>query len=322
MSLFRLTFVACLGTAVAAALPLHAASPRVYFGLCDASAVETLDATLFAVADDEENVIRVYDQHGGGLPVYSLSLSSFLGVDPTKPEADVEAAARIGDLIYWITSHGNNTEGKERISRQRFFATTSGVSNGVVRLQPVGRPYAHLLADLLQEPRLRRFDLASAARRPPKSVGALNIEGLTATPEGHLLIGFRNPLPQGQAIILPLLNPAGLIAGQPAQFGEPRLLDLDGLGIRSLSSWQGKYLIVAGSHDGKGQSHLYFWPGNDEAPQRVPLVPFAGFNPESIAFYEVDGVTHWLVVSDDGTSEIHRKPCKKLKNPLLSSSAP
>jgi hypothetical protein len=33
--------------------------------------------------------------------------------------------------------------------------------------------------------------------------GGLNIEGLAATPDGQLLIGFRNPLSEGKALLLP-----------------------------------------------------------------------------------------------------------------------
>ena len=40
-----------------------------YRGLCDASAVEALDANLFAVANDEDNVLRIYDRLKVGLPV-------------------------------------------------------------------------------------------------------------------------------------------------------------------------------------------------------------------------------------------------------------
>ena len=42
---------------------------------------------------------------------------------PKEPEADLEGATRIGDDIYWITSHGQNKNGKNRPSRHRLFAT-------------------------------------------------------------------------------------------------------------------------------------------------------------------------------------------------------
>lgn len=290
---------------------------RTYFGLCDASAAVALDADYFAVADDEDNVIRVYHRHVGTLPARSLDLSRFLRVDPQSPEADFEGAARLGDLVYWITSHGRNVNGKECLSRQRLFATTGSVSNGLINLQPVGQPYTRLLQDLFSDPRLQRFNLAAAAKLPPKTFGALNIEGLAATPEGHLWIGFRSPNPEGRALLVPLLNPAEIIAGRPARLGDPRLLSLQGRGIRSLTPWRGQYLIIAGSYDGAGRSDLYVWNGVDDEPRRLERSSLVGLNPEALAEFPEVGDDNLLVVSDDGNLLVGKKPCKKLKTPLL-----
>jgi hypothetical protein len=51
--------------------------------------------------------------------------------------------------------------------------------------------------------------LAQAAGQSPEAACGLNIEGLAATAGAALLIGFRNPLDQGRALLLPLLNPSG-----------------------------------------------------------------------------------------------------------------
>lgn len=310
----HILILACFATPLLTAAGGGLETPAVYTGLCDASAVETLSADLFAVADDEDNVLRVYHRDSEGQPVQSLDLSGFLRVDPKEPEADLEAAARIGERIYWITSHGRSRKGKERSSRQRFFATAVPTSNASAGLQPVGFPYSDLLEDMLRDPRLWQFHLDAAALRPPKDPGALNIEGLAATPEGHLLIGFRNPIPHGRALIVPLLNPAELIAGGRARFGDPLLLDLGDLGIRSITPWRGQYVIVAGSFDGEGSSRLYLWTGRNQTPRRLDEIEMGGLNPEAIAFLEEEAGERLLVVSDDGTREIDGKPCKKLKD--------
>ena len=44
---------------------------------------------------------------------------------------------------------------------------------------------------LCYDPRLKPFNLARASTLPPKERGALNIEGLCATPQQQLLIGFQ-----------------------------------------------------------------------------------------------------------------------------------
>ena len=38
-------------------------------------------------------------------------------------EADLEGSARVGDLIYWIASHGRDSNGRRQPHRLRFFAT-------------------------------------------------------------------------------------------------------------------------------------------------------------------------------------------------------
>ncbi len=286
-------------------------------GMCDASAVVPLNDELFVVADDEDNILRVYSRTQGGAPLQTLELSSFLRVDPKSPEADLEAAAPLGDRVYWITSHAPNKNGKARASRKRFFATTLSVSNGAAVLQPVGIPCVRLLTDLVNDPRLKPFNLAAAATRAPKSKNALNIEALCATPEGHLLIGFRNPIPKGRALIVPLLNPAEVVEAKPARFGEPLTLELGGLGVRSLARVGNRYFLIAGAFDGKGESQLYEWTGGPDAPRRLPRAELANLNPEAIEAIPGDGPARLLVVSDDGTLKIGGQDCKNVADPNL-----
>ena len=289
----------------------------IFRGMCDASAVVPLGSEHFVVADDEDNFLRVYSRTQKGSPVQTLDLSSFLQVDFKSPEVDLEGAAPLEDRVYWISSHARNKNGKDRVNRRRFFATTASASNGVFAIKPVGQPYLNLLSDLLRDSRLRPFNLLAAARRAPKSKDALNIEGLCSTPAGHLLLGFRNPIPSEKALIVPLLNPAELIEGKPARFGEPLLLDLGGLGIRSLARSGNRYCIIAGSYNGEGQSFLYEWNGVTDAPRRLPRTELAGLNPEAIECITENGVERLLVVSDDGTLKIGGKDCKDMKDPHL-----
>ena len=256
--------------------------PDRFTGLSDASAVEELDGGYLAVAGDEDNIIHVYRHGLGSAPVFKLDLADFLGVSRKAKETDLEGAARIGSRIYWITSHGRDSKGKLSPSRHRFFATTASATNAFADFQPVGRPYRELISDLIRDPRYRRFDLASAAALAPKLSGGLNIEGLAATPEGHLLIGFRNPIPEGRALIVPLLNPAEVIEGVRPRFGDPILLDLGWTGIRSITSKDSRYWIVAGSPTEGGLSRLHVWDGVSPRPEPVRSASLLGLNPEAI----------------------------------------
>ncbi|HEY5481214.1 MAG TPA: DUF3616 domain-containing protein, partial [Verrucomicrobiae bacterium] len=185
--------------------------PAHYSGMCDASGAVAVSSNLFVVANDEDNVLRLYRSDQPGQPVKQFDFNAFLEVQGKSLEADLEGAARIGDRAFWIGSHGRNKDGKERLNRHRLFATDISVNAGEVALTAVGTPYRLLLDDLLRDARFDQFHFAEAAHRAPKDPDALNIEGLSAMAEGQLLIGFRNPVPAGKALLIPLLNPNEVI---------------------------------------------------------------------------------------------------------------
>jgi len=294
--------------------------PVSHFGCCDASAGVAVSSNLFIMANDEDNLLRVYNSERPGSYVQSFAAGSFLRVDPRKPEADIEGAARDGDRIYWITSHGRNRSGEARESRHRFFATTFRLNaQGRVELKAIGQPYIRLLNDLLIEPRLSKFKLPAASSRAPKDQGGLNIEGLCTTTNGQLLIGFRNPIPDERALLVPLQNPAELLTGRRAKFGDPILLDLGGLGVRDLAWSNGRCLIIAGPYDGKGHFHLYDWDGHSPAPRKIPDTHFRGLNPEALLAYPGAPANEFQILSDDGARKMAGEDCKKLIDPTRKS---
>lgn len=294
---------------------LHSAALTQFGGMCDASAVVPLTEDLFVVADDEDNFLRVYSLSRGGQPVTCFNLSRFLGFKKNSGETDLEGAARIGDHIYWISSHGRNSKGKNQPMRQRLFVTTVSTQGKQVSLQPYGTPYSGLLNDLARAPQLKRFQLGQAALNAPKDADALNIEGLAATPEGQLLIGFRNPVPEGRALVVPLLNPTEVAQGKPAHLGDPHQLDLGGLGIRSLSRWRNRYLVVAGATGSGGPSRIFEWNRSTGAVQPIHDLPLDDLNPEAITPWPDLDSNEWLILSDDGARICDGVEAKKLKNP-------
>jgi len=285
----------------------------VHDGMCDASAAVALDGGRFVVADDEDNVLHVYAGDASGPPLARVELDRFLDADPEHPEADLEGAARSGSRIYWIGSHGRSRSGKRRPGRMRFFATT--VPQGDVGPAPIGRPYAYLLRDLVHEPALARFDLEAAATKAPQAPGGLNIEGLGAMPDGRLLIGFRNPIPGGLALLVPLLDPEALVSGtSSARFGAPILLDLGGRGIRDIAPFRGGYLILGGGADG-GQQRLYRWSGEGSSPEALD-VDLGGLSPEALVA-DAATASRVLLISDDGNEAIGGRRCKDLGDRAL-----
>lgn len=301
------------------------ADDRIFHGASDVSAVAFLDKTHFAAADDETNYLRIYDIHAPEKPASTLDLNAFLEIEPDFPEADIEAAARMGDRIYWITSHGRNSDGKPRPNRYRFFSTKLKTGDDSLQLELVGQPCRTLIPQFLAQfspiqdiiAKATRLD-ASLSKKERKKLApkenGLNIEGLVEyLPHQSLLIGLRNPLfspagkKGGNAIVIELLNPQAVVdAGVAAQFGRVLYWNLGNRGIRAMhySVRQKAYFIMGGAVDSETTFALYKWDGEFEhQPTLVYEMPKSDtFNPETMAEGPSDG---WLwLFSDDGTREI------------------
>lgn len=294
-----------------------AADESRYKSLCDASAGIALDARHFVVADDEHDILRVFETGQPG-PVASVDLHGFLATEVDE-ESDLEGAARIGDRIYWISSHGRNSDADVEPGRYRLFATEIKAGSPP-ELVPVAIPYSSLLEDIVNEPKLAKYKLSWASAFAAEEPGGLGIEGLAATKEGSLLIGFRNPVRRGKALLVPLLNPAELSLGKKARFGEPIDLDLGGRGIRSIErvgmARVGEtFWIVAGQTGDKKKCDkdafaLYRWSGKkDDGAKRVETIDLEDFSPEAI-FAWPDG--RLQILSDDGDVRVDGEKCKKL----------
>lgn len=296
-----LTLVGCRCDATA--VGESATAEVVFRGTCDASGAVPLGGARLVVADDEDNVLRVYDGVLGGDPLVTVDLSSVLSAS----EADLEAGARLGEVAFWLSSHGLRRDGDPR--RSWFFATT--VHDDGAAPEPFGVPYDSLLADLLADPALASLGLSRAHQIVPKAPGGLNLEGMTRTADGaSLLIGFRNPRPEGRALVITLTNPLEVMDGGHAKFGPVERLALDGLGIRELALSNGRYVISAGAVDDEAPSRLYVWTGRSD-PVAVD-VDLQDFNPEAIVAW--DDRPELLVLSDDGGVELDGDPCKHLKD--------
>ena len=283
-------------------------APVLFEGAVDGSAAADVGDGFFVGATDEDNELRLYDVKGGPSPKkldvgVEAAVKSALGVEKIK-ECDLEGAAKIGDLIFWIGSHGRNSEGKEKKERQVLFATKLSGSGKEAKLEIAGKVYAKLLDDLVNDPALAPFDLAKAATLAPKDEGALNIESLAADGD-KLWIGFRNPINKAkEALLVPLLNPTEAIReGARAKLGDPAALKLGGLGVRDMVAWNDGFLIIAGDfvdrfEPGAKPSRLFSWkPGTD--PKEID-VDFGDLNPEAIVIMGQGDKARILILSDDG----------------------
>jgi hypothetical protein len=294
--------------------------PLKHFGICDASAAIPLGQDQFIVGNDEAdedlgNLLRVYSsQESGKVTTLPISINKFVD---TRKEIDLEAVTEFNGVIYWITSHGRNSSGEIKPKRHQLFATKFTDDDNV--LEQVGQSYTRFLYwDLLTESKLKGLRENEVERLAPK-LGGINIEGLTATPEGDLLIGFRSPLTENKALLVPLKNPLELMTqtGTKAQLGEPILLDLDGLGVRSIEYWSviQAYIIIAGEVGGGPEFALYSWSGHlADKPELIDLQLPDDFRPESVLFYHHLS-DRFQILSDDGTIQrVEGKKCKEIQD--------
>lgn len=278
----------------------------VFEGLANASAAIPIGSNRFIAGCDEDNVLKLYEV-GTRQPVSRFETSPWLGLQTRNGEADLEGAARIGNVSFWIGSHGRNGSGDWRPDRQRLVAFRIVTRNGRDSLELLGQPVRSLLDDLLAEPRLEPLDLRTASARAPGQ-GGLNIEGLAEGNDHSLVLGLRGPLCQGRAVLIPLLNPLEKIEGKPARLGDPVFLDLGGRGIRDLARVDNDLYILAGSPDGGGKTQLHRWGGTGTNPVRVEIPKLKGLNPEALVLLGAGRSRRLLVLSDDGNLASNRNP--------------
>lgn len=275
-----------------------AAAPAERFGICDASAAAFVAPDSWWVADDEDNILRRFDS-SGTVATAELDLTEFLQPTKATREVDLEAVARIGETLYWIGSHGSSGSGKARPSRHRLFATRLTDKGSLI---PVGRPFRRLIQTLQADPRYASLGLD----------GTVETEALTSWSGGALLIGFRQPIADGLALLVPLENPHELlIDGSAPRIGDPVRLDLGGRTVRSMARLdEGRWLLTAGEVEGQAD-----WIGSWDGVVGHEVKPLGELeiNAEAIMVNR-SGRQVWLL-SDDGRRTIGGQDCKEIEDP-------
>jgi predicted extracellular nuclease len=266
----------------ASAASVSPSSTRFFTGASDASTAVAIDSQFMLVADDENQVLRLYDRGNSGLPIAGFDFTTSLALSDTSAglprEVDLEASLRVGDRIYWLGSLSNSSSGDFRPNRNRLFATDVSGSGATISLSYVGR-YDNLKADLINWGDANGYNFTASAATgviPEAADGSgFNIEGLTIAPNGTTAyVAFRAPevptASRAKALIAPITNFADMVTGlaTTASIGAAIELDLGGRGIREIKrSSGGDYLIIAGPADtatgtAPKDFRLYSWSGN------------------------------------------------------------
>lgn len=291
----------------------------------DASGASAVDSNYMFVADDETNLIRLYNRKQSGKELYSLDVENAVGA---SSECDLEGSSlsvkfNAGKRIYWIGSLGNNKSGALKPDRNKVIATelSGDSSNATISVKSYSNQFRNALITW-GNAQGWNFTASSASGMIPKRIDGFNVEGLSITAGGDTAyIGFRAPcVPvkgvtptaanRKYAIIAPVTNFETIMNGNsevtatPAT-GEPVLFDLNGLGIRSVERvGNGKYLIVAGLYTGGGSPAVYLWDGI--VPANPGKTPITTTSPVSkLVKLNLAGLQDLVQVSGDGEAEGH-----------------
>ncbi len=297
-------------------------TPGHYQTACDGSGGVALDGKYFLGVNDEDQRVQIFERGKNAAALQTMDVNGALGL-VAGDEADLEDAARIGNRIFIIGSHGRDKSGKLAPTRQRLFALdVSGTAPGVT-LTAAGSS-STLLSDILDASRWTtpnsaiitllanstQFGTGTDATLAP-DVNGTNIEGLAALPSGGLAIGFRNPRSGADAIVVTLLNPDAMLSGAHAQLGEAMLLDLGGLAVRGMA-WSPTHqaiLILAGTKTSGGPYQIYKWMPSQKPVSVATLTPPADLAPEGIIPYP--NTLDVQVIFDQGDLMIAGQTCKK-----------
>jgi hypothetical protein len=281
---------------------------------CAASAAVRLGSETFIVGSDEDNILRMYAASdfkfvkGFPLgPVFKLPDDKIPTIKD-KPKTDLEGATWLGEAILWIGSHSTNDMGEEKPDRKRVFAHEIKYTEQGLSLVRIGQPYANLLQDLSNDPQYKNYNLPEAAKKKAKEEGGMSIEGLAAGKNNSLLIGFRNPLVKGKALIATILNPKEILENTAVKpkFDKPIELNLGGFGIRDIarSNERNSYFIIAGPFSAeKATFRLYEWSGDSGSnPKEIQTDKLTNLNPEAVVVFppaNQNSSNRLLILNDD-----------------------
>jgi hypothetical protein len=252
------------------------ASDRYYAGAGNGSSAIDVGGGYMVVADDESNVLRLYNERNSGEPSKTFDFTKLLPVG--SGEIDIESSARAGNTLYWMGSLSNSKKGKAEPDRDIVFAATISGSGASTELTYLGS-YMHLREDLISWDEANGnplgFKGSTEEGVASNEADGFNAEGLefAAGSTSTAYIAFRAPQEppnaRAKALLVPVTNFSSLVTGgnpgsTKATFGSALQWSLGGLGIREIrKNADNEYLVIAGTPDDSNSSFgLYKWDGN------------------------------------------------------------
>ncbi len=259
----------------ASAAPASASGRYLYESADLSSAVDVGDGYALAVSS-EDNKIRLYQKSESGRPVKEFDFDGDIG----SVNADLESMARSDNTLYVLGSHGNSSkDGALKPARDVMFTATIAGSGSDTTLTFLAKRTG-LRDDIkawdVSNGNALGFAAGQAAGKLANDPAGFNIEGFEMAPgsttTGYL--GFRAPLKNGKAVVVPITNLNPMLTGTPT-FGDAVLLDLGGRTIRDIrKNTDDEYLISAQDGSLNPEWKLFAWDGDrNHKPVAVRNLP-------------------------------------------------
>ena len=279
------------------------------------------DGRVLVAGDDQHSPLEIVDLIGARVSMVFTPRQITLGLSAsgasTKALNDLESLTiDPRGHVYGATSHALTAKGVAKPDREQ-----------LVRFDVHGNRLEGLQIFSRLKPALMALDPAfrAAAQLEPRQ-GGLNIEGLAWDPiRARLLIGFRSPRSQREALAVWLENPDAVFEHHADPILLPPIrLDLGGEGIRDVtySPTLRTFVIIAGSWRHRAKNDvpaLWVWSGGNDAPVELRAPELEDLKPEGVAEVALNGRKVLVVVSDDGNADDAYADGRSLKNNAVAS---
>ena len=268
-----------------------------FYNIFEPSGATTVENNKVLIVEDESSArpmkLVTFDENNHVVEIGDLHIPKKLKKAFKKKIEDLEAIAADGHTVYAITSHAPNRANNNKKERNRLLVMH--YEDESIKDLSI---YKHLKAELVHfKPDI--FGERLLGYNP------INIEGLAVNPKTHeLYIGFRAPLFESKAIIVPVENPHQLFGKQAKKpyFKEPIFIDLDGLGIRGMHYdrlKEGLWIIAGDSGKRISKFQLYFYDFKTKKVLRIQKEIDLGFS-EGVTLVNNNGKRLLFTVEDNG----------------------
>lgn len=268
-----------------------------FYNIFEPSGAATMPDGKVLIVEDEssENAVKLIEVEADGdvVEIGNLYLPKKIKKIFKKQIEDIEAMSSDGNIVYAITSHSLSRSNKVRASREKImmFKYEDGA---IVDFHD----YGDLKKDLYKE-------FSSFFETTLFSMNDINIEGLSFEDVTKtLLVGFRSPVVDGKAILVPIKNPQEIfLKGEKPEFAKPISINLHGLGIRDITfdAQKDGFWIIAGSSNNRDAAFQLWYL--DRKTLEVSLVknhPDIGYGEGITLINQNSNVPSLLIVQDNG----------------------